>query len=86
MGDKSDVKHFLDDIIESIEKINSYSKDITEEEFLSNIEKQDAITRRVEIIGGLSKIFRMKSAFIFRKFSGRKLQVFGMFQFIIILV
>lgn len=56
MGEKRDVKHFLDDIIESIEKINSYSKDITEEEFLTNIEKQDAITRRIEIIGAVKNI------------------------------
>ena len=51
MGEKRDVQHFLDDITESIERINTYSGDITEAEFLVNLEKQDAINRRIEIIG-----------------------------------
>lgn len=51
MGEKRDVRHFLDDITESIEKINAYTGNLTEEAFLINIEKQDAINRRIEIIG-----------------------------------
>ena len=50
MGEKRDVRHFLDDITESIEKISAYSGGLTEEEFLINFEKQDAISRRIEIM------------------------------------
>ena len=48
MGEKRDVKHFLDDITESIEKINAYSSHLTEEEFLTNFEKQDVIKTRLK--------------------------------------
>ncbi|MEK6782099.1 MAG: DUF86 domain-containing protein [Bacteroidota bacterium] len=51
MGKKRYVKHFLDDITESIEKIDEYSNSLTEEQFLVSVEKQDAISRRIEIIG-----------------------------------
>ncbi len=51
MGERREVKHFLDDISESIEKIYSYSVGLSEENFLINFEKQDAICRRIEIIG-----------------------------------
>ncbi len=42
---------FLDDILDSIERIAEYVEDITEDGFESNIEKQDAVIRRIEIIG-----------------------------------
>jgi uncharacterized protein with HEPN domain len=42
---------YLQDIIESIELIQHYLKGVTEEEFYQNREKQDAILRRLEIIG-----------------------------------
>lgn len=42
---------FLRHILESIEAIEEYAKDISEKEFLQNKEKQDAIIRRLEIIG-----------------------------------
>lgn len=42
---------FLKHILESIEAIEKYIKDLSEEEFLENQEKQDAIIRRLEIIG-----------------------------------
>ncbi len=51
MGEKRDVQHFLDDITESIEKIIAYSSNLTEDEFQINVEKQDAISRRIEITG-----------------------------------
>ena len=42
---------FLEDILDSIEKIEKYVKDLTEREFEENVEKQDAVIRRIEIIG-----------------------------------
>lgn len=48
---RKDPKIFLEDILESIEKIEQYTKGKTEDEFLANFEKQDAIIRRLEIIG-----------------------------------
>ncbi len=42
---------FLDDIIESCERIEQYSNGLTERQLELNVEKQDAIIRRFEIIG-----------------------------------
>lgn len=42
---------FLEHILESIESIKEYARDISEEDFLKSQEKQDAIIRRLEIIG-----------------------------------
>ena len=42
---------FLKHILESIESIEEYVKDISEEDFLKSQEKQDAVVRRLEIIG-----------------------------------
>lgn len=41
----------LRDILNAARLIASYVKDITEAEFRSNVEKQDAVIRRIEIIG-----------------------------------
>lgn len=46
-----DIGLYLDDILESIEKIESYTKGISEEEFSRNTETQDAVLRRLAIIG-----------------------------------
>jgi uncharacterized protein with HEPN domain len=48
---KRNPKIFLKDILESIERIEQYVKDTTESEFLDDYEKQDAIMKRLEIIG-----------------------------------
>lgn len=42
---------YLDDILESIEKIEEYTCDLTLETFRENTESQDAVIRRLEIIG-----------------------------------
>lgn len=42
---------YLQDILDSINYIEQYLKGISEEEFYVNAEKQDAILRRLEIIG-----------------------------------
>jgi uncharacterized protein with HEPN domain len=41
----------LRDILEAARLIASYLKDTTETDFLANSEKQDAVIRRIEIIG-----------------------------------
>ena len=51
MGEQRDFTHFIDDIIESIHLIEVYKKGLSEEEFNTNTLKQDAIIRRIEIIG-----------------------------------
>lgn len=48
---KRDIGVFLEDILESIEKIEEYTKDISEEEFYKTDSLQDAVVRRFEIIG-----------------------------------
>lgn len=46
-----DIGLYLDDILESIEKIETYTQTINEEEFSRNTEVQDAVLRRLAIIG-----------------------------------
>ena len=46
---KRDTRVFLEDILESIEKIEEYTTDVNEEEFYTFV--QDAVIRRLEIIG-----------------------------------
>lgn len=41
----------LRDILNAARLIASYVKDTTEDQFTSNIEKQDAVIRRLEVIG-----------------------------------
>lgn len=48
---KKDPRKFLNDILFSIERIESSSKGLSELEFRHNIEKQDAILRRLAVIG-----------------------------------
>lgn len=48
---KKDPKILLFDILDSIEKIEKYVKNVSEDDFFENIQIQDAIVRRIEIIG-----------------------------------
>ena len=48
---KKDLKIFLKHILESIEEIERFIKDISEEEFSKDVKTQDAVIRRIEIIG-----------------------------------
>jgi len=48
--DRDDIV-FLEDILECIEKIQQYVHGLSEKEFEENAEKQDAVIRRIEIIG-----------------------------------
>ncbi len=51
MGNKRDLGLFIDDILDCIQKIEEYSSNISEDEFKINFKDQDAIFRRLEIIG-----------------------------------
>ncbi|MBI3588954.1 MAG: DUF86 domain-containing protein [Candidatus Liptonbacteria bacterium] len=48
---KKDIRVYLEDILESINKIEKYTSQINFEEFGKNTERQDAVMRRLEIIG-----------------------------------
>ncbi len=48
---KRDFRVYLDDILESITRIEEYTKGISKDEFLNNVPTQDAVIRRFEIIG-----------------------------------
>lgn len=48
---KREVRVYAEDILESIEKIEEYTRPITEEVFYKDTQIQDAILRRLEIIG-----------------------------------
>ena len=48
---KRDIRLYFDDILESIEKIEEYTKGLTEKKFSRNSQLQDAILRRFAIIG-----------------------------------
>lgn len=62
--EKRDELVFLEDILECIEKIEKYVGHLSEREFELNSEKQDAVIRRIEIIGeavkNISKDIREK--------------------------
>jgi len=52
---KRDYKLYLNDIKESIKQIEEYIRDISEEEFEKDKQVQDAVIRRLEIIGEASR-------------------------------
>ena len=50
-----DPKVFIEHILESIDRIEEYTKHITKSEFLNSKQIQDAVIRRIEIIGEVAK-------------------------------
>jgi len=48
---KRELRVYIEDVLESIEKIEEYIKPITEKDFYKNTQVQDAILRRLEVIG-----------------------------------
>ena len=48
---KKDPYVFIDHIRESIAAIEAYTQDVSQEQFLNNSQIQDAVCRRLEIIG-----------------------------------
>ncbi len=48
---KRNITVYIEDILDSIKKVDEYTKNITEQNFYKNTQVQDAILRRLEIIG-----------------------------------
>ena len=55
MSEKRDVGVYLEDILESIKRIEQYSHNVSRGEFDENVDKQDAIVHWLEIIGEAAK-------------------------------
>ncbi len=55
MSEKRDVLVYLEDILESIGRIEKNAENLSREDFSRNIEKQDAVVHRLEIIGEAAK-------------------------------
>jgi len=55
MADQRSVLLYINDILESIEKIEEYVRNVEANDFFANQEKQDAVIRRIEIIGEATK-------------------------------
>ena len=59
---KSDDLTLLGDVLDSILRVESYTKGVNREEFLENLMMQDAVMHQIEIIGeasnGISEEFR----------------------------
>jgi uncharacterized protein with HEPN domain len=52
---KRDIRVYLDDMLESIAKIEEYCQDLSSEEFFEKSQVQDAVVRRLEIMGEAAK-------------------------------
>src|SRR3989339_320475 len=52
---KRDYKLYINDIRDSIRRIEEYLKNVSEEEFRKDVKLQDAVIRRLEIIGESSR-------------------------------
>jgi len=52
---KKDPAIFLEHILESIERIEEFTKGTSKENFLNSVQLQDSVIRRIEIIGEASK-------------------------------
>jgi uncharacterized protein with HEPN domain len=63
---KRETRLFVEDILQSITKIEDYTRGLSQEEFSQDSQAQDAVIRRLEIIGeavkNLPEDFRVKYA------------------------
>ena len=48
---RRDMRVYIEDILECIEKIDEYTKEVDKDDFFENTQIQDAVLRRLEIIG-----------------------------------
>ncbi|MDO8672932.1 MAG: DUF86 domain-containing protein [Dehalococcoidia bacterium] len=49
------VEDYLNDILAAISRIDQYVAEVSEEQFLADVEKQDAVSRRLQVIGEAAK-------------------------------
>jgi len=52
---KKDITIFLQHMIDCIEKVEEYTETLSEEKFLRSTQSQDAVLRRLEIMGEAAK-------------------------------
>lgn len=71
----------LAEITDAIDLIQRYTSEVTFAVFCSDIEKQDAVFRRLEIIGQAVKTYRVRSVTGIPVFHGVKLQALVIFLF-----
>lgn len=71
-----DYKLFIKDIEKSINQIEEYTKNISEEEFKKNLQIQDSIIRRLEIIGEASKRIPSSVRELNKEIPWRKISLF----------
>ena len=60
---KRNPKLYLGDIVESIDDINGYINTFTEDDFFQDTQAQDAVIRRLEIIGEAVKNLDEESSY-----------------------
>jgi len=53
---KRDMRVYIGDILESISKIEEYTKAISKDDFSKNTQVQDAVLRRLEVIGSKREV------------------------------
>jgi uncharacterized protein with HEPN domain len=82
---KREYKFFIDDIIRSIEIIEQYAKGLTFDDLDKNLEKQDAITRRLEIIGEAVKNIPSETRIQFPQIPWKKISGYEILLFTITL-
>ncbi len=58
---KRDAKVYIEDVQESISKIEEYTEAVSRDDFFSNTQVQDAVLRRLEIMGEAVRTFRTSS-------------------------
>jgi len=46
-----DVRLYINDMLEALEKIEEYTENVSEDDFFEDTQLQDAIVRRIEILG-----------------------------------
>jgi uncharacterized protein with HEPN domain len=74
-----DPRLYLDEILESIMQIETYTADLTAEQYQSSRLIQDAVARRLEIIGEAVKTCRLRSRSDIATYHGSEWPVCAMY-------